>query len=129
MILATAASTYRRHIWAYSRLPWALIVVADTRVPLATRRRLADDMYGDREACCLTPGMCRQMKERGVSVDHLFTAKWQSIFAWLAQLLRMQICDLEWRHGRNRKRSHGSGQTRWHEFVAKSVAAEAKVMN
>eukprot|EP00972_Heterocapsa_arctica_P017869 2640474-Heterocapsa_arctica.AAC.1 len=95
MILVAAASIFRRHIWAYSQLPWALIPVADNRIPLATRRRLAVDLYGDKNTCCVTPGMCRQMKERGVSVDDLFTPKWQSIFVWLAQLLRMQIYDLE----------------------------------
>ena len=48
------------------------------------------------------------------------------VLSWFSRLVRMQICDVEWRHHRNRAASDISGSTRWANFVASFVNGEAK---
>ena len=49
-----------------------------------------------------------------------------SMLLWFSRLVRMQICDVEWRRHRNREGADRHGKSRWANFVALFINREAK---
>ena len=66
------------------------------------------------------------MLTRASRKDLLADPSLAAVLGWFARLVRMQICDVEWRHHRNRAASNISGSTRWANFVANFINGEAK---
>lgn len=62
----------------------------------------------------------------GLRKDLLEDSDLAMVLSWFSRLVRMQICDVEWRHHRNRAASNVSGSTRWANFVASFVNGEAQ---
>ena len=48
---------------------------------------------------------------------------------YLAKLISLTIADIEWRHGRRRKRAHACGQTRYSTVAASSINADASALH
>ena len=113
LMLLVSASTYRRHWRQLITFPWAFASIADERVPIEAREAIAAE-FDIKNACCLTAGMARKFKGRGITGHMLLhDQQLQALLLAFAQIVKMQICDVEWRHKRNRTRSQRHGQTRW----------------
>ena len=129
VFLLLAGSLYRRHWLVYQTFPWCLLAFGDRRAP----PRALDDLASRFEAtnrCCMPDGMAKQMKDGGVSGNALRTdPELRRFINQVGRLVAQQIVDLEWRHGRNRQRSHQHGLTRMATFVAKSVTSEAALLH
>ena len=70
------------------------------------------------------------MKEAGITAEQLLRdSALRSFLVWVARAVGQQIVDLEWRHGRNRSRSHAHGLTRMDSFVSRAVNAEARLLH
>ena len=129
MLLVAAASLYRRRVLTYRSLSWRLLTLCDHRVSHHQKRAVGDE-WDVKRACCLNPGFGRQLKTKGVtSADLTQSPLWQSFLLQYSRAISQQVCDLEWRHGRNRGRSHGSGQSRFHVFCANATNAEARLLH
>ena len=86
--------------------------------------------FDDAADCCLPPGLARQLRQCGIPAQQLFEdEELRRFLSWVARLVGQQIVDLEWRHGRNRKRAHPHGQSRMDGFVARAVNAEARLLH
>ena len=86
--------------------------------------------FDDAADCCLPPGFARQLRQSGITAQQLCEdEELRRFLRWVAQLVGQQIVDLEWRHGRNRQRSHPHGQSRVDGFVARAVNAEARLLH
>ncbi len=72
--------------------------------------------------------MARRLRE-SADIPDFFDSEWQLMLLYFGHLITMQIADLEWRHGRNRNRSHRHGQTSLAQFTAQFVASEATVLH
>lgn len=80
--------------------------------------------------CCLKAGAARQLKKLGYSsFDFRQDNGWRVFWREVANIISMQVCDLEWRHGRNRNRSDKHGKTRHDTFTASTINAEAKLQH
>lgn len=127
--LAAGLVMYRRHWLVYHRLPWSLLKIVDPRTSQSEREAVMAD-FDDAADCCLPPGLARQLRQCGITAQQLFEDEdLRRFLCWVAELVGQQIVDLEWRHGRNRKRSNSHGQTRMDSFVARAVNAEARMLH
>ena len=116
LLLVVAGSLHKRHVLTFGAISWRLLQLADPRVDDASRRLIATKWTCSSE-CCLAPGFARQLKVQGVSADNLRDDPiWRSLFMQFACVISQQVCDLEWRHGRNRARSNHSGKSTFHMF-------------
>ena len=122
MAMVANASLYRRY--QITKFPWVVLRVIDDRIDLATRVREADAFYRLAE-CCMLKGFFRKLRSSIASANDLFASIWQDRLRRAAQLMTLQVADIEWRHGRNRKRAQHSGLDSMTQMVARSVAGEA----
>jgi hypothetical protein len=105
--------------------PWALVSLVDDRISPTDRQCMADK-WDAKHVCCLPGGFARKLKARGITGDQLLhDPDLALVLLWFSRVVRMQICDVEWRHHRNRSRSSSTGQTRWTTFQANFVNGEA----
>ena len=74
------------------------------------------------DICCASPGLSRQLKQRGISADSLEKdVIWRSVLHGYAALLEMSIADVETKHALSRHWSERPFAT----LVAKHVNREA----
>ena len=104
LLLVTHASIFRRHSCAYSDASWAISKLADGRIPEEERLAVAAD-FDARRSCCIAAGAARSLKDAGISGAELFRErKWHTFLRLRCQLAVQSVCDLEWKHGQNRRR-------------------------
>ena len=117
----TMAWVWRKHVHKFRTCPWLLVVLGDARAPPRVKDAILEQWEAS-SACCLRPGMARNMKECGVDATALGTREWQS-FVWrFACILRLTIADIEVRHPRNtRSGGGGHGNTSFAHIVANYV--------
>ena len=125
--LVAAAGVYRRHVVPLRQYPWRLVRLADDRIPFEERLREAQEFI-DTPRCCIPPGMARGVHSGSASAAEMLSPEMQRIWLAFGRLVTWQTADIEWRHGRNRARSHKYGQTTWGTFVARYITAEANVI-
>ena len=114
----------RNHI---TRLAWRLPMLVDPRVDGEVKLALMRE-WDATDACCLEAGFARQLKLRGITAHMLRDEPlWQMFLMQFARLIGQQVCDLEWRHARNRGRSDKHGKTKFDLFTAEAVNAEATI--
>ena len=129
LLLVVAGALYKRHVLVYGATCGRLRQLCDPWVDDVSKRLIVAKWANSSE-CCLTPGFARQLKTQGVTVEALLhDLAWRSLLIQFARVISQQVCDIEWRHGRNRARSHKSGQTRFHNFCARSMNSEAKLLH
>lgn len=129
LILVTDASLYRRHSVMLRSMHWRLTMLADQRVDDCEKDEITME-FDSTNACCLPPGFARQLKVACVTGHQLrYDPLWQEFLLQLARLILQQVCDLEWRHGRNRTRADRDGKTRLDTLTAEAVLAEAKLLH
>jgi len=130
LILHMSAGIYRRHVKSY-RQHFA-VAMADARKSMAARLAIATE-YLRTSFCCLRCGLWRRLaailRQSGKTAADLLGAGFQLFLFHVARLATCQIADVEWRHSRNRARSHKYGQSRYRQFIADAVNAEAKVLH
>jgi hypothetical protein len=128
LVLLTSAAIFRRHAHCLRQFPWLFVSLVDDRLAPQEKEHIAA-AFDDLHPCCLPSGFARKLKETGVTSAQLMArSDVQELFTWFSRLVRMQIADVEWRHHRNRARSHSHGQTRWATFSASYVNGEMKSM-
>ena len=116
VLVLVASSIYRRHVRSLRSWPWLLVCFADPRVDGEERRELAV-LWDGCLPCCMPSGFAKKLKERGFKSEDIETNQGMRILLqWFAHMVRMQVCDVEWRHHRNRSMSHAYGQSRFHNF-------------
>ena len=128
--LLASCWVYRRHWCRWSEFPWLLAGLADRRRPLPARRDIAGDFL--RAApCCLRAGMARRLRLRDppLTVDELTSPEWVEVWYYFGILVTMQVADIEWRHGRNRRRNQKDGQSCLAQFTAKYIGGEASELH
>ncbi len=124
-VLVGAASLHLRLVSVLRQFPWRLCELADGRTPLEVREKIAREFDAAR-ACCLPPGVARELKASGVTGQELLTSEaWHQVLWEWSKLVTLQIADVEWRHRRCRSRLNRLGQSRYSHFVAKDVNQEA----
>ena len=129
LLLCAAVGLHRRHAVTFKRMTWRLVQLCDPRVAEPDKDRLAQE-WDASPACCLVPGFARQLKEMQVTSQELRVSPvWRQFLLQFGRLISQQVCDIEWRHGRNRGRSHQHGQTRFNTFVAEATLAEARLQH
>ena len=129
MILVVESGLYRRHVAMLKHLTWRLPMLIDPRVNEFQKLALMQE-WDDTDACCMPPGLGRQLKLIGVTARMLRNDPlWQMFLAQLARLISQQVCDLEWRRARNRGRSDKDGKTKFDLFAAEAVCSEARLQH
>jgi hypothetical protein len=129
LLLCAAVGLHRRHAVTFKRMTWRLVQLCDPRVAESDKDRLARE-WDASHACCLAPGFARELKKMQVTGEEMRTSSvWRHFLLQFGRLVSQQVCDIEWRHGRNRRRSHQSGQTRFNTFVAEATLAEARLQH
>jgi hypothetical protein len=129
LLLCAAVGLHRRHAATFKRMTWRLVQLCDPRVAESDKDRLAQE-WDASHACCLAPGFARELKKMQVTGEEMRTSfVWRHFLLQFGRLVSQQVCDIEWRHGRNRRRSHQSGQTRFNTFVAEATLAEARLQH
>lgn len=127
IVMVANCGIYRRHVCRYRSFPWLLCAIADERRPLSERRSIAL-LFTSASSCCLRPGFANRLHARDLAPEDLLSPPWSQVLRFFAVVFSMQVADVEWRHGRNRQRTHRHGQTSWHQFVARYIAAEAQTL-
>ena len=128
LLLVTSLSIYRRHSKTFCILQWRISSLCDFRVSRTEREEIAAD-YASTSWCCIPPGALRDLKLKDVSADSLLDGPaWHEYLFWRAKMVSAQVCDLEWRHGQNRRRCHANGQTRVSTRCASFFKCEAKLL-
>ena len=125
MAMAANASLTRRY--KIMKRPWVVFRLIDDRIDYATRFREACSFHRLRQ-CCVLPGFFRKLWSAISSADDLFLRPWQDRLRRSAMLLTLQVADIEWRHGRNRKKAKHAGTDTMGQLAARSVGAEADVV-
>jgi hypothetical protein len=123
--IALAATWTERRFWIEGMcFPWKLASLADQRIPMATRQRLAKDFW-EASDVSLDEGFGLRLRQSLDDWRQLFGQLLQrAIWGW-AWNVALSVAPVEFAHGRNRRRSSTSGS--WHSFVSQYVNAEAKL--
>ena len=130
-LLFVAAQLHKRHCQYYTAWPWRLYVLADHRVERGLYLQVADE-FMRASPCCLPEGLARRLqallKALGYCADQsnqlLNDRPFIEFLLHLARLATCTIADVEWRHGRNRKKTQEHGQSRWATIAAAAVNEE-----
>ena len=129
LLFVVYAGMYRRHALTFKSLTWRLLQLSDPRLSDAEKEVIVGQFNGA-SPCCLAPGFPRQIKTQGISGNELLSSPlWQSFLLQFSRIISQQVCDLEWRHGRNRGRSNCHGKSRFHHFCASATLAEGKLLH
>ena len=109
LILVVAGSIHRRGKLYRS---WAILLVglADPRLSSEEKSALRAE-FRQAHPCCIPAGLARKLHQRGFAAEELDEGATRFLL-YYALVLTMQCADLEWRHGRHRRRSHQHGQSR-----------------
>eukprot|EP00975_Prorocentrum_lima_P016999 3602317-Prorocentrum_lima.AAC.1 len=118
---------YRRFVCRVRQYPWALVQLADDRVPEA-ERRMAAQRFLRVPSCCCWPGLARRILADATAETDLMNDTWMRRWRLIARLLTLQCADVEWRHGRDRNKARHQGQNTMSQLAARSVCAEALVI-
>jgi len=123
--LTTAiAWTYARFMSAGATWPWLLASLADERISLAERRKLAVEFF-QAPAEKLDKFFSLRLRARLRSAEDCFSEEVQDAIKHWAWSVRCSIADTEYVHGRNHRRAH-PGQS-WASFAASHISAEARL--
>ena len=126
LLLAAASQVYHR-LSRYMKWPLLLLMLVDPR-----SMRLPSDLlqeFHNLRPCCLPAGLARRLRELGFGASLVLSVAEKKFLRALARLITMVVADVEWRHARNRARSHKNGQTAWGIFAATSINGEARVLH
>ena len=120
-LLSLAAWIYRRHVFYWQQGPWPLLQLIDSKADASIIEAVKLQWDG-MQVCCASPGLARQLKQRGISADLLQSdPTWSSVLRGYAALLDMSIADVETKHALSRHWSERPFST----IVAKHVNREA----
>ena len=101
-LLITGAGIFRRHVCLFGKLSWPISKLCDGRVSEAERLDISRDFHSKR-SCCIDFGAIRDLKVAGVTGAELFRAgKWHRFLRWRCSVVSQSVCDIEWKHGKNR---------------------------
>ena len=125
-VLVVSSFIYRRIQCKLSEYPWPLMALADAQLPNHERQDLVASFFAT-NVCCVPPGLARRMREG--SEQELLGPRWRHVWHWIATVMSFNAADVEWRHGRNRARSHAHGQSSVAQFTARAVNAESKAVH
>ena len=124
LILLAAACLRRRH-GQLSEPPFNFAAVADDRVDKARLDALHQSLK-DTAACCLSPGLARQVKKDELDLRSPEAKQW--VFAW-ALSVTLSISDTERKHAVNKAFNKGAnGCSGWAGLASNAVNRAAKSM-
>lgn len=128
-VVLVADVSLRRRLELRARAwPWRLLALADTRLSYADRLAVADAFVRMR-ACCVPPGLARNVLAMNPTADALLEPPWIGRWHMFAKLVTLNVADVEWRHGRNRNKASHFHQNTMVQVAARSVCSEAQVLH
>ena len=126
VLLAADSWVYRKHFMEYDDVPWKLSTIGDERVPMTVQMKVAREVFALPD-CCTDEFFTRRLR---LLFPWLIAAMlacpfWSKAFQFWAGLIKLTICTLECRHGRNRRSCSGSG---WKNFQSSYCNREARTV-
>ena len=125
-LLVALSWVHRRLAVPFSCFPWRLAAVADTRLDLDRRERIAKEAFRA-QTLCADPYFLRRALEHHVTSHRDFLSdRWVGCLLTWSRSVRCSVAMVEFLHGQNRRRAHQ--QMVWSHFSALFVLAEKKTI-
>ena len=121
-VVLIGACWLERRFGHFSDLDLKVFLLADTRCLSHEKQDFLSKLRSTR-FCCLPPGLCRQLRHRGVSTTDLSEPEWARCLLAGAWAMWLSIACVELRHARNRVLAQRPMP--FHTFSACSLHAEA----
>lgn len=101
ILLLGAAWVYRRHFVYLNDDQFSVTVCGDREAHQDTLQTFLG-FWQQKHTCCYPPGLCRDLKEMGLSPDDLVFGNCQKLLFFAASTLQLSIADVEALHSQNR---------------------------
>lgn len=121
ILLLEAAWVYRRHFQYLNSDPFALTMCGDDNAHPETLKSVLE-FWDVKSHCCLQPGLCRDLKRKGLTSKDLMSGKYKTMLYWTASTFQCSIADVESMHSQNRIFAGNA----FSNIAAKFVNAESK---
>ncbi len=101
ILLLASGWVYRRH-WLYLNSdPFVMTLTGDSAAdPDVVQLHL--DFWDIKHHCCVPPGICRDLKKKGIKASDLKQPMWRSVMFWTAGSMQLSMADVESLHSQNR---------------------------
>lgn len=128
VLMLTASWIFRRHHMYIRDENFQLLTLGDHS---AEQEELDNflALWDAKHHCCMPPGICKDLKLRGLTSKDLQDASYKTMFFWIVHTLQCSIADVESMHSQNRQFAGSAFSSVVSKFVnseSKRVSEEAK---
>ena len=121
VFLLASAWCFRRHVKYLNSEQFQLTLCGDSNADTGTMDQFFQT-WDRKKHCCVSSGICKEMKKMGVTSNDLKTRKWRQTMYHTAATLQLSMADVEAMHSRNRVLARSA----FHSIASKFINKECK---